>query len=433
MSAHDSSLTRRRFLRWTQSALAAASAIPLFGRTTNAFGAAAAHEDAPKHTGPSPDDYYAKLGVNKLINARGTFTALTAAVMPESVQRAVALAAKHPVHLQDLQLKAGAYIAQKLKCEAALISCGASSSLTLATAAAIQGANPGSKPSDIPLNVGPGQKFPKFEVVVQRAHRYEYDHAMYLCGARVLEVVTLDDYKQAIARPTVVMTNFFNAAVNNGKIGYQDWLDGAHANGIPCHLDAAADMPPIENLWKYTGMGFDFVCFSGGKGIRGPQNAGLLLGKKKWIDLAVENNNPNLAVGRGMKVAKEQLVGMTAAVDWLLSQTDDGLEKEWERRCDTVLRAVKSVIPDVQHSIAIEAISNHAPIITFTFDPVAQGITGTDLAQALRTQDPSIEVASARRNTISISTWMMLPGEDVIVGNELRKHFRAAKAAKAKA
>jgi len=114
----------------------------------------------------------------------------------------------------------------------------------------------------------------KHEVIVQNAHRYEYDHAMLICGARIAEVVTLDDYKRAF-NPNTIMTNFFNSG-EGGQIDRQTWLDVAHQHNVPCHMDAAADMPPIENLWKYTGMGYDLVSFSGGQGIRGPQNAGLL-------------------------------------------------------------------------------------------------------------------------------------------------------------
>src|SRR6202050_1974141 len=176
----------------------------------------------------------------------------------------------------------------------------------------------------------------KNEVIVQKSHRYEYDHAMLLCGVRIVEVVTVDDYKRAFT-PKTIMTNFFNAA-EAGEIDRQNWLDIAHQHNVPCHLDAAADMPPIENLWKYTGMGFDLVSFSGGKGIRGPQNAGLLLGRKQLIDIAAANNNPNQCVGRGMKVAKEQIVGMVAAVDWVLEQTDERMEGEYNHREDVVLR-----------------------------------------------------------------------------------------------
>ena len=158
-----------------------------------------------------------------------------------------------------------------------------------ATAACIVSANSNAKPEDIPQNVDSM----KNEVIVQKAHRYGYDHAIFLCGAKIVEVETLEDYKRAFNEKTI-MTNFFNAA-EKGEIGHEQWLQVAHEHNVPCHIDAAADMPPISNLWKYTGMGFDLVCFSGGKGIRGPQNAGLLLGKKHLTDLAHENNNPNEA------------------------------------------------------------------------------------------------------------------------------------------
>ena len=227
------------------------------------------------------EDYYAKLGVPTIINAAGTYTMLTAACMPPEVLAAVQKAALHPVRLHDLQRKAGEYIARRLKCEGAIVTSGASGAISLATAACMQQAN-NINILDMPQAID-GMKN---QVIVQRAHRYGYDRAMYLCGARVTEVVTLDDYKRACAAGNAVMTNFFNAAededgiAGSAQIGREEWLRVAHEHKIPCHLDAAADMPPISNLWKYTGMGFDLVAFSGGKGMRGPQNAGLLLGRK---------------------------------------------------------------------------------------------------------------------------------------------------------
>jgi L-seryl-tRNA(Ser) seleniumtransferase len=162
---------------------------------------------------------------------------------------------------------------------------------------------------------------------------------MLICGARIVEVVTLDDYKRAFT-PNTIMTNFFNAA-EAGEIDRQTWLDVAHQHNVPCHIDAAADMPPIENLWKYTGMGYDLVSFSGGKGIRGPQNAGLLLGKKHLTDLAAANNNPNsdavAAARRGQKI-----VGMVAAVDWLLEQNDQSSRSQY-MHVDIIKQAVKDV------------------------------------------------------------------------------------------
>ena len=397
--------------------MAAIGALPMLGGAAEALGQATAKNDG------SHEDYYSKLNVRKIINAKGTYTYLTAAVMPPQVQRAVAEAALHPVHLIELQTKAGEYIARKLRCEGALVSCGASSALTLATAACVQDANH-CTPLDIPEKIG-SSEFPKNEVIVQKAHRYEYDHAMYLCGIKIVEVVTLDDYKRAFT-PNTVMTNFFNAATG-GEIGREDWLKVAHEHNVPCHIDAAADMPPVENLWKYTGMGFDLVCFSGGKGIRGPQNAGLLLGKKKLTDLAAINNNPNQCVGRGMKVAKEQVIGMVAAVDWVLEQTDEGMEKEFMQREDVVLRMVRD-IPTMKSTRVTEPIANHVPTLMLTYDPAVVGITPKEVAAKLEAQNPSIVVASSDQNTIGISTWMMLPGEDVIVGRELRNVLKSAKA-----
>jgi L-seryl-tRNA(Ser) seleniumtransferase len=402
-------LSRRRFLGWSQAALALL-ARPALATTENTT---------------STDDYYQKLGVEKIINAAGTYTYLTASVMPPQVQRAVAQAALHPVVLDDLQKASGEYIARRLRCEGAVVTSGAAGALTLATAACIAAAN-GCKPDQIPQDV----VTMKNEVIVQKAHRYEYDHAMLLCGIRIVEVVTVDDYKRAFT-PKTIMTNFFNAA-EAGEIDRQSWLDIAHQHNVPCHLDAAADMPPVENLWKYTGMGYDLVCFSGGKGIRGPQNAGLLLGRKRLTDLAAANNNPvGEAVGRGMKVAKEQIVGMVAAVDWVLEQNDEANQAEYTRRADTIIRAVKDV-PTMKTEIFVPEIANHVPHLILAYDPQAVGITPKQVQERLRAQPPRIELNPAtgtsgrlgthsNENTIVVGTWMMLPGEAEIVGRRLHE------------
>jgi L-seryl-tRNA(Ser) seleniumtransferase len=416
-SAQDSALfTRRRFLGWSQAALAALGASSILPSKSNALSTTSEAQSA--------DDYYAKLGVEKIINAAGTYTYLTAAVMPPQVQRAVAQAALHPVVLKDLQKASGEYIAKRLRCEAALVSSGASAALTLATAACLANAN-GIAANLIPERVSSM----KNEVIVQKAHRYEYDHAMLLCGVRIVEVATLDEYRRAFS-PKTIMTNFFNSA-EGGEIDRQTWLEVAHQHNVPCHMDAAADMPPIENLWKYTGMGYDLVCFSGGKGIRGPQNAGLLLGKKHLIDLAMESNNPNSdAVGRGMKVAKEQIVGMVAAVDWLLDQNDEADQAEYKRRADLIAREVKS-IPTMKTEIFVPEIANHVPHLMLAYDPQVVGITPKQVQERLRAQRPRIELNPAtgssgrfgshsNENTIVVGTWMLQPGEAEIVGRQLR-------------
>ncbi len=231
------------------------------------------------------EDYYEKLGVTKIINAAGTYTNLTASIMPDSVQAAVARAAETPVRLQELQKAAGEYLARKLNCEAALVSAGAASALTLGAAGCLTVANHCGIRA-IPVEVA----HLKNEVLVQKGHRYGYDQALICCGVRMVEVETLAEYEAAFNERTV-MAHFYNAA-EHGQISREDWIRVAHAHGVPCFNDAAADVPPIANLWNYTRMGFDLVTFSGGKGIRGPQNAGLLLGRKDLIAAAAASNNP---------------------------------------------------------------------------------------------------------------------------------------------
>jgi L-seryl-tRNA(Ser) seleniumtransferase len=418
-----STFTRRRFFRWTSSLAASLGAAPLF---SSARSLASTAEEA------GGEDYYDKLGVPKIINAAGTYTTLTAACMPPVVLAAVQKAALHPVRLHDLQAKSGEYIAQRLKCEGAVVTSGASGAITLATAACLQYAN-NISPMDMPQAID----HLKNQVIVQRAHRYGYDHAMFLCGARVTEVVTLDDYKRACDSGNAIMTNFFNAAedeageAGTAQIGREEWLSVAHEHKIPCHIDAAADMPPISNLWKYTGMGFDLVAFSGGKGMRGPQNAGLLLGKKHLTDLAQQNNNPGEGVGRGMKVAKEQIVGMVAAVDWVLSHTEESMQGDYQKRVDLIAAAVKG-IPSVTTQTVVPHIANHVPHLLIRFDPSVRGVTTEQILTALREGQPSIELnpnsgqppnqgIPSDANTLVVGVWMLQPGEDSIVGRRIRE------------
>ena len=421
--------SRRRFLRASPATVAALSAVPMLGSAADVFGGTVVDDAAN-----APPDYYDKLGVTKIINAAGTYTELTSAVMPPPVRAAVAQAALHPVHLRELQQKAGAYIAGKLRAEGCCISCGASSAITLATAASVMAAN-NCDALDIPSLIGT-PRFPKNEVVVQKIHRYEYDVAMQICGIKIVDVVTLEDYKRALG-PNTVMTNYFNAAEDVG-ISREDWIAVAHDKGVPCHLDAAADMPPISNLWKYTGMGFDLVSFSGGKDIRGPQNAGLLLGRKKYTDLAQRNLCPADSVGRGMKVAKEQIVGMVAAVDWLLTQTDEGMEQESRDRMEVIVGMVKD-IPSVQTSIMVPELANHVPHLMIQFDPKVIGASTRELRVRLRTATPSIELnphtgsksssqgVPAQPNALVVTTFLLNPGEESIVGQQIQRVLKNPK------
>jgi L-seryl-tRNA(Ser) seleniumtransferase len=271
----------------------------------------------------------------------------------------------------------------------------------------------------------------KNEVIVQKGHRYGYDHALKNCGARFVEVETLEDYERAFTDRSV-MCHFYNAA-EQGQISLEDWIRVAHKHGVPCFNDAAADVPPISNLWNYTQMGFDLVTFSGGKGIRGPQNAGLLLGRKDLIEAAAWNNNPfDETVGRGMKVAKEQIIGMVAAVDWFLSQTDAGLEAEFRRRANRIGAQLKD-IPTLTHEIYVPPLANHVPHLVIRYDPARVKKTPLEVAEILRTGSPAIELNPSTghksgtaglpsdENTIVVGVWMLEPGEDLIVARRLKE------------
>jgi L-seryl-tRNA(Ser) seleniumtransferase len=405
--------TRRNFFSWTRNALAATGLV-----STAPVAAAAAVA-----TG---EDYYAKLGVTKIINAAGTYTALTASIMPPSVQAAVAEAAKHPVRLAELQQKSGEYLARRLKCEAALVSAGAASALTLGTAACMTVGNRAAA-SRLPLDTASL----KNEVIIQKGHRYGYDHSISICGIRFVEVETVDQYEQAFT-PRTVMCHFFNAA-EEGQITREKWIEVAHRHGVPCFNDAAADVPPISNLWNYTQMGFDLVTFSGGKGLRGPQNAGLLLGRKDLIEAATWSNSPHdETVGRGMKVAKEQIIGMVAAVDWYLSQTDAGMQAEFRHRAERIAAALKDV-PTLTYEIVVPPLANAVPHLVLRYDQTKVRMAPLEVAQILRAGSPAIELNPSTGRTggsaglpntehaILIGVWMLQPGEDLLVARRLRE------------
>lgn len=375
-------------------------------------------------------DYFQKLGVTPFINAAGTYTILSASTMPDEVQAAIALAARQPVNLNELLDASGTYLAKRLRCEAAVVTSGAAGALVVGTAACVTLGNEQSI-LDIPTDmVGI-----KNEVIVQKAHRYDYDHALRNCGIRFVDVETLEQYEQAFTDRTV-MAHFFNAG--GGQISREDWVRVAHQHGVPCFNDAAADVPPISNLWNYTQMGFDLVTFSGGKGLRGPQCTGLLLGRKDLIEAAKKNNSPNSnTVGRGMKVAKEEIVGLVAAVDWFLKQDDAAMEAEYRQRANRIAKHL-STIPTLQSQIFIPEVANHVPHLLITYDQSRIRITGTEVMQKMRQGKPRIELNPATGgapasagltsgpNTVIVGVWMLQPGEDMVVAKRLHEVLQQA-------
>src|SRR5262245_53287958 len=313
--------TRRRFLETL-------SAAPLLG----ALPAAAAAPKKDKQT-----DYFKELGVRPFINAAGTYTAMTASLMPPEVMEAIQYASKHYVMLDELHDRVGERIAKLVRAEAAMVTSGAAAALTLGTAAVLTGTDR-KKIVDLP-----DLSAMKSEVIVQKAHRFGYEHAVRNCGVRLVEVETAEELERAV-NPKTAMMLFYNNNNKEGRIQDEEFVKLGKKHGVPTLNDAAADVPPVDNLWKYTGMGFDLVAFSGGKGLRGPQSAGLLLGRKDLIAAARLNAPPNgNTVGRGMKVNKEEMVGMLAALEVYLAKDHAAEQREFEARAEVIRRAAAGV------------------------------------------------------------------------------------------
>src|SRR5712692_63967 len=368
-----------------------------------------------------PLSIYERLGVRTRINAKGTYTYLTGSLLPPEVAEAMTDAAQHYVLIEELQRAVGAKIASLLGVEAACVTSGAAGALTLGTAACVTGADP-EKIKRLPETAGM-----KNEVIIQKAHRYGFDHAVRNVGVRLVEVETEDDLERAINEKTAMM-HFLNEAQNQGKIGLEKWDEVGKRRGIPTFNDAAADVPPVSHLSDYNKMGFDLVCFSGGKGLRGPQCSGLLLGRKDLIDAALLNNNPNEdTVGRPLKVGKEEIVGMYVALEKYVKIDHEAEWKDWEARLGTIDKVV-SAVPGIHTGRFVPEVANHVPHIYFQWDEQAMGLTRAECLKQLEDGEPSI-ICLGREDYpygVAVTPFMMKPGEEKIVARRLKEIFVAA-------
>jgi L-seryl-tRNA(Ser) seleniumtransferase len=257
-------------------------------------------------------------------------------------------------------------------------------------------------------------------VIVQASHRNGYDHAIRNAGVQLIEVETAQELERAVNHRTAMMA-FFNFAAPNGKIGHQEFVALAKKHGIPTLIDAAADVPPVDNLFRFTRMGFDLVAFSGGKGLCGPQSAGLLLGRKDLIEAARMNDSPNSdALGRTNKVNKEELIGMLVALELFLNRDHEAVWKDWEARCDRIAKAVAG-IKTVKTETFVPEIANAVPHLRIVWDDNVLKMSPRDVAQKMRQGEPSIEVRPGAQEALEIGVWMLEPGEDEIVARRLRE------------
>ena len=262
----------------------------------------------------------------------------------------------------------------------------------------------------------------KSEVIIQKSHRNGFDHQLRATGVKLIEVETREDVKRAINSQTA-MLHFSNFANASGQIKVYEWVKLAHENQIPAFNDAAADTPPVSHLWDYANMGYDLIAFSGGKAIRGPQCAGLLIGKKELIANALLNNSPyEDTLGRGMKIGKEEIVGMVKALECYLNEDHAALDKEWWR-LDSVSAEITRV-PGVATSFNVPDVANHVPHMHIAWDPRKISLAPRDAAAALKKGKPSIVLGSSESG-LAMNSFMLKPGEEKIIAEQLVLLFKA--------
>jgi len=364
---------------------------------------------------------FKELGVRTFINAAGTFTMMTGSLMHDYVVDAIQGAATEFCMLDELQDKVGEKIAALVHSEAAVVTTGAFSGMTLGLAGILTGMDQ-KKVEQLPHLDGTGMKS---EVIIQKAHEIVYNHALKNTGCKLIYVETAEEAEQAINDKTALL-HFLNIEADKGKIKHEDWVALGRKHNIPTSIDIAADVPPVSNLWKFNDMGFSFVVISGGKAIRGPQSAGLLMGKKEIIAAARLHMPPRgFNVGRGFKVNKEEILGMYVAVEKYIQQDHDKEWKEWEAATAVIQNAVKTV-GSVTTDVTVPALGNVTPTLNISWDGTKVKLTGKDLQEKLRNGNPSIEIGGVKDNSITVTVWMLKPGQEKIVAGRIKEELAKA-------
>ncbi len=364
---------------------------------------------------------YEKLGIRKVINGNATLTRLGGSIMPPEVVEAMVEASRAFVDIVELQKRVGEEIAKLTHNEAAYVSCGAAAALTLSTAACITG-----------LDSIKREKLPyldetmKSEVIIHKHGRVGYDFAIRQVGVKLVEIgdengTTPEELKAAINEKTAAIFYFANPGREWRWLSYEKGIEIAKKHGVPLIVDCAAQLPAPDNLWRFTQMGADLAMFSGGKGLNGPQSSGLTVGRKDLIEAMAFNGPPNPFIGRGMKVGKEEMVGLLAAVkryvnldhDKLMQSYEDGVVYFAEEFAD-----VKGI--EVRRSFPSEA-GQPMPRTEIIFDEDRLGITRNQILQQLKDGEPSIDIAGSGQNGVLINGQTLMPGEEEIIAQRLKE------------
>lgn len=405
--SHRSS--RRAFLKTTAATVAV---IGTAGPASSVPGAAPLSPDSASAALNDSSIYMRKLGLRPVINGVGVVTNLGGSIMPPEVVEAMVEASRFFVPFTELQEKVGARVADLLSVPAAMVSCGAASAITCATAACVAGGDV-ERVRQLPDTTGL-----KNEIVQQKSHRSGYEAQMTLVGTKIVWVESRRELDAAINERTAMMF-FLNKADPDGQIRRQEWIEVGRQRGVPTFNDAASDVPPAERLREYVREGFDLVAFSGGKGLLGPQATGFLLGRADLIRAAQGAISPHGGVGRGMKVGKEEMLGALVALERYLRVDHDAERKELDRRAAHVQRVLDG-LRHVTTERHVPEIANRVPHVLVRWDAEALGLSTQRLVESLRAGDPPIWVSPMGEAGVRISMWMLRGGEHEIVAARIR-------------
>jgi seryl-tRNA(Sec) selenium transferase len=378
------------------------------------------------------DNCYTRIGVRPLINGRGTWTYLAGSLPLPETSRGLEEASHFFVDMFELQAGAGRELAKLSGAESGMITSGSAGAMASAAAACIAGTDP-KHVWQLPDTTGL-----KGEIVMM-GERSAFDSALRLTGAKIVVAKTVDDLPSALTSQTAMVYMTWRDEERVSKV-----LKITKPAGVPVLLDDAAGIPPFSNFTRYAKMGLDLYCFSGGKGMRGPQCAGVLLGRKDLIDAARYNSSPwEGAVCRPMKVGKEEIMGMLAAIRYWSTADLAALNKEWQSRVERIKKLVDTV-PGVMSNIATPQDGNSYPTLTVDWDEQKFGLTVAECDKLLRASEPRIEVLTnsnpsgvlardsngqegSGRNHLQIISMTLQAGEDLIVGNTLRQILNKAR------
>ena len=369
---------------------------------------------------------YDDLGVTPIINAAGSLTRFSGSLMPPEVTDAMAAASRSFVDMNELHLAAGGRIAELVGAEAAHVCAGATAGIALMAAACMAGTDR-EKIVRLPDTTGMKHKF-----VVQRTHRNPFDQALRVAGGEFVEIgAGADELVEALDEEVAAVFHTFAWFCTEEVLSLEQVAEIAHRAGVPVIVDAAAEVPPAENLSRFVEEGADLVTFSGGKAIRGPQSSGFVLGRKDLVEACRLNDNPNMSVGRSMKVGKEEIVGLLKAVERYVTKDHAAEMAVWERRVAYVIEA----LADVEHVRAWRqlpyGIGQQIPHAALSWDEQALGVTHEEAVRKLLDGRPRIAVqlvsppryafAGFEAPQVRVHPHTLCEGEEVVVARRVRE------------